>query len=195
MARRERRPLTPPSSPDRSESSHSRTAADDQDRFHHTTREGKWLSRPETPATGKEPFQGSELISGGSPLPIQLSMPLRFRRAEAPQSLGPATPPSRNRGSCPDQTPLTDFCYQTPSTGTPANESSSHETTFSRISLPMTEVTSGERHGTGVTPSWPPKGRPHRPRTIETALRSATQRPTRTVLEHPVVAEYLLFRA
>lgn len=115
-----------------------------------------WFPRPETPAIGKEPSSDPLLISCGFPLTIQRSMPVRSRRAEAHRMLGPATPPSRNRGSCPNRTPLTDFCFQTPSTGTPANNRSPHGTALSRIPLPnMTEAT---RAVGGTAPELPPAG-------------------------------------
>jgi len=169
--RRESQPLTPPSSPASPEGSPLGSRPTTKTAATQSPVKDSGISRPETPAIGKETSSAPLLISCGIPRTIQRSMPLRSRWAEALRSLGPATPLSRNRGSCPNRTPLTDFCFQTPSAGTTTNNCSPRETALSRFPLAHQDRSPAScgRRGTRVTPGWPPKGRPHRPEKAETA--------------------------
>lgn len=116
--------------------------------------------------------------------------PLRAR----PRPLTSATTEARLSS----QTPLTRFCnLSTRNPSTPTDDHSSHEALLSRPSLPdPTEADpSCEQRGTR-TPLFREKPRlvprrylPHRPRSEEWAVRAATQRPTLSRPEHPVVVD------
>lgn len=152
--RRESQPLTSPSSSAPPEGSPLGSRPTTKTAATQSPVKDSGISRPETPAIGKETSSAPLLISCGIPRTIQRSMPFRSRWAEALRFLGPATPLSRNRGSCPNRTPLTDFCFQTPSAGTTTNNCSPRETALSRFPLAHQDrspVSCGRR-GTRVTP-------------------------------------------
>lgn len=116
-------------------------------------------------------------------------------RCARPRPLASATTEARLSS----QTPLTRFCnLSTRNPSTPTDDHSSHEESLSLPSSPdPTEAEpSREQHGT-ETPSFrktlrlaPRRRLPYRPRSRELAVRAATQRPTRPLLEHPVVVDW-----
>lgn len=160
-------------------------------------RESDRLPRPETPSTDKEPFFGPFAGSGWEPT-FRPSARTPLRPKPIPKNrceLDPAIFPSRNRGSCPDQTPLIGFCNQSQNAGTPANADSSHESTLSRI--PLSCVLTRETVS-GTAPELPPAG-PRRTcragqKKPSQQLRTATQRPTHAASEHLDVAAQLPVR-